>query len=83
LRGARVRVGRGIRTCPEGDQAGSCQPGARHQLEHSSPVQQPGEIVVEATIMVLEIGFLVAYPHHDQLFARSEFAWLMTIFAPG
>ena len=29
--------------------------------------------------MVLQIGFVVVDTHHDQLFPRSEFAWLLAI----
>ena len=43
------------RARPERDQTGACEPNAGNQLEHAAPVQEPWEVVVEATIMVLEI----------------------------
>ena len=47
------------RACPEGDQAGPRAPAPATSLSMPRPVQQPWEIVVEATIMVLEIIFTV------------------------
>jgi hypothetical protein len=46
-------------------------------------VQQPWQVVVEATIMVFQIGLTVVDTHRDQLFPRSEFALLMAICGPG
>jgi len=46
-------------------------------------VQQPGQVVIQSTIMVFQILLTVIDPHHDQLFPRSEFACLMAIWAQG
>jgi hypothetical protein len=42
-------------------------------------MQQPWEVIVEATIMVLKIGLAVVDKHHDQLFPQSEVALLIAI----
>src|SRR5215211_7871965 len=74
-RGARRATCRVTPTCPKCDQTGAREPNAGNQLEHASPVQQPWQVVVQATIMVLEIGLAMVDTHHDQK-ARATI-WLV------
>jgi hypothetical protein len=68
--GACLATGCGAVTGPKRDQTGAREPNTGNQLEHASPVQQPWQVVVQATIMVLEIRFVVVDAHHDQRLER-------------
>jgi hypothetical protein len=82
LSGVRVSSARGSCAGPERDQAGSGEPGASNQLEHAPSVQQTGQVVVEAAIMVLQVLFSVVDAHHDQLFPDGM-VWLQAICGQG
>jgi hypothetical protein len=58
--------GRRVATGPECDQTGARKANTGNQLQQASPVQQPRQVVVQATIVVLQIRFTVVDTHHDQ-----------------
>ena len=51
----------------EGDQAGPGESGPGHELQQAPAFQQPGEVVVQPTVVVFQFALAVIDAHGDQL----------------
>jgi len=49
---------------PKRDQAGAREPSARDELQQATSAQQSRQVIVKATIVVLQVLFTVVDPHH-------------------